>query len=80
MILLYMPTIFDNSLLIKAINDEYREFENAVEKKKNSEIQGEKYIKPIFTAKEKKKVKIYFKLITEIISKEGNWKKGYTIL
>ena len=29
-----MPTIFDNSLLIKAINDEYREFENAVEKKK----------------------------------------------
>ena len=49
-------------------------------RKKNSEIQGEKYIKPIFTAKEKKKVKIYFKLITEIISKEGNWKKGYTIL
>ena len=28
-----MPTIVDNSLLIKAINDECREFENAVEKK-----------------------------------------------
>ena len=49
-------------------------------RKKTSEIQGEKYIKPIFTVKEKKKVKIYFKLITEVISKEGNWKKGYTIL
>ena len=80
MILLCMPTIFDNSLLIKAINDECREFENAVKKIKTCEVQGEKYIKPIFTAKEKKKVKIYFKLITEVTSKEGNWKKRNTIL
>ena len=75
-----MPTIFDNSLLIKAINDECREFENAVKKIKTCEVQGEKYIKPIFTAKEKKKVKIYFKLIKEITSKEENWEKGNELI
>lgn len=31
-ILLYMPTIFHNSLLMKAISDQYREFKNAVKK------------------------------------------------
>ena len=49
-----MPT-FHNSLLTKAINDQCREFENAVGKK--DEVQGEKKIKAIFTAKEKKKGK-----------------------
>ena len=40
----------------------------------------EKIYKTHITAKEKKKVKINFKLITEVTSKEGNWKKGNTIL
>ena len=44
MILLYMSTIFDNSLLIKAINDECRVFENAVKKKKNPVKDKEKNI------------------------------------
>ena len=41
---LYMSTIFDNSLLIKAINDECREFENAVKKRKNPVKDKEKNI------------------------------------
>ena len=36
-----MPTSFDNSFLITAINDECREFQNAVKKKNPSEVQGE---------------------------------------
>ena len=55
MILLYMSTIFDNSLLIKAINDECREFENTVGKKRWNTRR--KKNKTIFTAKEKKKGK-----------------------
>ena len=47
---------------------------------KKDEVQGEKKIKAVLTAKEKKKVKINFKLITEVTSKEGNWKKGNIIL
>ena len=31
-----MPTSFDNSFLITAINDECREFQNAVKKKKKN--------------------------------------------
>ena len=54
MILLNMPTTFHNSLLIKEINGQCREFENTVGKK--GEVQGEKK-KAIFTAKEKKKGK-----------------------
>ena len=44
MILLYMSTIIDNSLLIKAIHDECREFENAVKKRKNPVKDKEKNI------------------------------------
>ena len=47
---------------------------------KKGEIQGEKKIKPYLLLRKKRKVKIYFKLITEVTSKEGNWKKRNTIL
>lgn len=48
-----MSTIFDNSLLIKAINDECKNLKCS--KKKNPVKDKEKNIKPIFTAKERKK-------------------------
>lgn len=49
-------------------------------KKKPSEGQGEKYIKPIFTAKERKKGENILQADNEVTSKEGNWKKRNTIL
>ena len=77
MILLNMPTTFHNSLLIKEINGQCREFENTVGKK--GEVQGEKK-KPYLLLRKKRKVKIYFKLIKEITSKEENWEKGNELI
>lgn len=50
-----MPPTFHNSLLIKEINDQCREFENTVGKKRWNTRR--KKNKTIFTAKEKKKGK-----------------------
>lgn len=55
----------------KEINDQCRILQILWEKKVKYK---EKKNKTIFTAKEKK-VKIYFKLITEITSKEENWER-----
>lgn len=45
---------------------------------KKGEVQGEK--KPYLLLRKKRKVKIYFKLITEITSKEENWEKGNKLI
>ena len=48
---------------------------------KNGEVQGEKKKKkPYLLLRKKRKVKIYFKLITEITSKEENWEKGNELI
>lgn len=47
---------------------------------KKGEIQGEKKIKPYLLLRKKRKVKIYFKLIKEITSKEENWEKGNKLI
>lgn len=54
---------------MKAINDQCREYENAVK----SEVQ--KYIEAIFTAM-KKNIKIYSELITAVASEKWNWGKS----
>lgn len=65
----YMSAMFHNSFLMKAINDQCREYENAVK----SEVQ--KYIEAIFTAM-KKNIKIYSELITAVVSEKWNWGKS----
>ena len=48
---------------------------------KIGEVQGEKKKKkPYLLLRKKRKVKIYFKLITEITSKEENWEKGNELI
>ena len=48
---------------------------------KKGEVQGEKKKKkPYLMLRKKRKVKIYFKLITEITSKEENWEKGNELI
>jgi len=47
---------------------------------KKGEEQGEKKKKPYLLLRKKRKVKIYFKLITEITSKEENWEKGNELI
>ena len=74
-----MPTTFHNSLLIKEINGQCREFENTVGKKRWS-TRRKKKKKPYLLLRKKRKVKIYFKLITEITSKEENWEKGNELI
>lgn len=63
-----MSAMSHNSFLMKAINDQCREYENAVK----SEVQ--KYTEAIFTVK-KKNIKIYSELITAVASEKWNWGK-----